>query len=702
MGVRACLVTTAALIGAANAIPASADNLTTSRVGLNGNPGILQMPTAEVAPDGDLSLNHTRFGPVKRTTLSFQITPRLSGSFSYTGTDDLTDEFDVYWDRSFDLSYRILDEGQYRPAVSIGLRDFLGTGLQGAEYIVATKSVGDKLVVSGGLGWGRLATANDLGLSFGTRDNDLLVTGGTPNFDQWFRGPVGVFGGLSYQLNDKLTLLAEYSSDAYEAEVDRGIIDIESQINVGATYKLSRGISVTAGYLHGSEFALQVSGHLNPKDPRVAGGMENAPLPVAQRPSRSADALGWSGKWIEDGTDAPGIRNALAKAMANEGLSLEAMSLTATRAEVTFRNNQYSAGAQAVGRLSRMMSRAFPPSVETFALTEVVRGVPVQTTVIRRSDLERLEFEPAGDMLASAQFYDPLAYPSDELVVYEEAYPRLTWGVVPYLTASLFDPDSPVRADFGLQGKINYQPAPGVELRGTTALLISGNVGGNEFETDPDSGVPLVRSDIAGYSDRLQIPELTANYYAHPAPNVFTRVSLGYLERMYGGASAEVLWKKPENPYAIGAELNYVRKRAYDDLFAFQDYDVVTGHVSGYMSFGNGFHGQVDVGRYLAGDWGATVALDREFNNGWRVGAYATLTDIPFEDFGEGSFDKGIRLSLPVDWFVGTPTKETREFQLKSLSRDGGARLNVNGRLYERVRNAQQSELETRWGRFWR
>ena len=152
----------------------------------------------------------------------------------------------------------------------------------------------------------------------------------------------------------------------------------------------------------------------------------------------------------------------------------------------------------------------------------------------------------------------------------------------------------------------------------------------------------------------------------------------------------------------IGAEVAYVQQRDYDDLFGFQDYDVVTGHVSGYMDFGNGFHGQLDVGRYLAEDWGATLTLDREFNNGWRVGAYATLTDVPFEDFGEGSFDKGIRISMPVDWFIGTPTAETRDLNLNSLSRDGGARLDLSGRLYERVRGAGQAEVEDRWGRFWR
>jgi hypothetical protein len=114
---------------------------------------------------------------------------------------------------------------------------------------------------------------------------------------------------------------------------------------------------------------------------------------------------------------------------------------------------------------------------------------------------------------------------------------------------------------------------------------------------------------------------------------------------MYGGVSGEVLWKKSASRLALGAEVNYALKRDFDDLFGFGDYDIVTGHVSGYYDMGNGFHGQVDVGRYLAGDWGATFSVDREFNNGWRVGAYATLTDVPFDEFGEGSFDKGIRIS---------------------------------------------------------
>jgi hypothetical protein len=55
---------------------------------------------------------------------------------------------------------------------------------------------------------------------------------------------------------------------------------------------------------------------------------------------------------------------------------------------------------------------------------------------------------------------------------------------------------------------------------------------------------------------------------------------------------------------------------------------------------------------------------------------------------------------LPM--FAGTPTTETNDFVIQSLTRDGGAKLNVGGRLYDRVRGMQGADVEARWGKFWR
>ncbi|HGG64171.1 MAG TPA: YjbH domain-containing protein, partial [Rhodobacteraceae bacterium] len=127
---------------------------------LYGTPGLIDMPTAQSAEDGELAQTFSTFDGQARTTLTFQLTPRLSASFRYSTLDNFSVTGERTWDRSFDFRYRLIDEGRYRPAIAIGLQDFMGTGLFSAEYIVATKSIGDRLSVTGGIGWGRLGSYN--------------------------------------------------------------------------------------------------------------------------------------------------------------------------------------------------------------------------------------------------------------------------------------------------------------------------------------------------------------------------------------------------------------------------------------------------------------------------------------------------------------------------------------------------------------
>ncbi len=73
-----------------------------------------------------------------------------------------------------------------------------------------------------------------------------------------------------------------------------------------------------------------------------------------------------------------------------------------------------------------------------------------------------------------------------------------------------------------------------------------------------NSVLPHVRSDFNIY-DREGDPamtELTGAYYFRPANGVFGRVTAGYLERMYGGVSAEVLWKPTGSRFGLGGEVN--------------------------------------------------------------------------------------------------------------------------------------------------
>ena len=104
----------------------------------------------------------------------------------------------------------------------------------------------------------------------------------------------------------------------------------------------------------------------------------------------------------------------------------------------------------------------------------------------------------------------------------------------------------------------------------------------------------------------------------------------------------------------------------------------------------------------MAGDWGGTLEVSRRFANGWKVGAWSTLTDVPFSTFGEGSFDKGLFLEIPLDWMIGSKSRSHRGLVLKPITRDGGAKLMGTGQLYSLVNRDQNSEVIREMGRAWK
>jgi hypothetical protein len=680
----------------------------------SGVTGLIDMPSGEQQGDGVLSVTKSQFGPVGRTTLTFQITPKLSGSFRYSSVKDwfngdpgreIVNDITSYFDRSFDLRYQIAEEGRYTPAITLGFQDIIGTGVQAGEYLAATKTFADKVKVTAGLGWGRYGSYGSIGAPFGARPDVDFGLGGKPRFGQWFKGDVAPFAGIEWQVNKNWTLKAEYSSDAYATEAGAyGTFAHNSPFNYGIEYTTKKNLHLGIYSLYGSQVGFALNFALNPYQSPSGGSLGPGPLPVQ---SRSA-AKSWGNTWQNDASQQAAMRRDVQTILAHDGIVVESIAITADRVVLRIRNPKLENGPQAIGRTARALASVMPASVATFQIVPMAQGVPLSTVTLRRSDLEALEFAPGQDaeMLQRVQIQSATAgLPASNLQT-EGLYPHFKWGLAPYIATSLFDPGKPLQADVGLRLSAKYDIAPGFVISGSLTKKLYAGIESGTFASK--SKIEPVRSEASKYSIQGDpaIERLTFAWYAKPAPELFSRVTLGYLESMYAGASAELLWQQVDKPYALGVEINYVKKRDYDQLFGFiggaDEYSTVTGHVSAYYTFKNGFHTQIDVGRYLAGDMGATLSVSREFPNGIKVGAFATLTDVPFSDFGEGSFDKGIKIELPLAFFTGRPTQKTSLMALRPITGDGGARLDVENRLYDTVRGYQQTDLTAEWGRFWK
>jgi hypothetical protein len=161
------------------------------------------------------------------------------------------------------------------------------------------------------------------------------------------------------------------------------------------------------------------------------------------------------------------------------------------------------------------------------------------------------------------------------------------------------------------------------------------------------------------------------------AANLYAQVYGGYLETMFGGVGAELLYRPIDSNLAFGFDLNYVQQRSYENDFDLFDYKVLTGHANIYWQppFLPDTLLTLNVGQYLAKDKGVTVDFAKRFDSGIVVGAYAAFTNVSSEEYGEGSFTKGFYLSIPFDLFSLKPSKGQGRLPWVPIARDGGQAL---------------------------
>ncbi len=664
-------------------------------LGMYGAPGVIDMPNAEALPDGQINFSFSGFNDFQKAAFAFQISPRLTGVLRYSGLSNYTNTGARVLDRSFDLHFQIRPETARWPALAVGLRDFMGTSIYSAQYLVATKTIRPNLALTVGAGWGRLSGTHELQpLDTGT--------GGVPAYDQWFRGPVGAFGGLVWDTPIAgLQAKIEYSSDLYTRE--NNVNDVatlsstpsfvrKSPLNLALAYRFPNGAEMELAYLYGSEIGFRWTGYINPKS-RNIGYYDTAPLPIGFRTgARNTD-------WMMQVNAHEDAFNELARALVQDGSRLLGLRLEPYRVRVWLSNSKYIATAQTIGRTARTLSFVLPASIEIFEIILMEGALPQSTIRINRSELEASEYaENPTARIATAM---TLRYgrPLREADKRAEDWPQFSWSVAPFAQVNFSDFNDAFGLDAGIRARGRLHFSPALSLGGSVIKLV-------ESDKTPPSNVttlPRVRSNLGLYNQFGDpgLETFTLDYVSGLGANLYGRFTAGYLETMFGGVSAELLYSDPAKPWALGIELNAVKQRDFERQFGFQDYQTVTGHISAYFELGRDYHLQIDMGRYLAKDWGGTLTLERAFANGWRLGAFATVTDVDRASFGEGSFDKGIFVLIPLSSFSGVPTKAMFETGFRSVNSDGGARLKLDNRLYPLLRDGKLRAMQNSMARFW-
>ena len=116
-----------------------------------GITGLIDIPSARMSMDGTLTTTAAFQSRTNSYAITYQALPRLEATFRYTGDNDF-----FHYDRNYEAKLKLWPESAYLPQVAVGIRDLVGTGVWGSEYVVASKGLGG-FDVTLGMGWGRLA-----------------------------------------------------------------------------------------------------------------------------------------------------------------------------------------------------------------------------------------------------------------------------------------------------------------------------------------------------------------------------------------------------------------------------------------------------------------------------------------------------------------------------------------------------------------
>ena len=109
-----------------------------------------------------------------------------------------------------------------------------------------------------------------------------------------------------------------------------------------------------------------------------------------------------------------------------------------------------------------------------------------------------------------------------------ELYPRLTWSAQLYNRTRFCSARlDPFQIGIGLRLTGTYELAPGLILTGSLVEPVLSDIKAHPHDDKPP--LPPVRRDESLYATHGEVETLTAAWYTRLAPNVFGRVTAGYL-----------------------------------------------------------------------------------------------------------------------------------------------------------------------------
>ena len=653
-----------------------------------GTTGLIQNPTSRLMNEGELSFSWSHNEPYLRGSIIVNPFHWFEASFQYTDINNqlysASSEFSgsqSLKDKSFDAKFLLFRESKSVPQIAVGLRDIGGTGLFGGEYLVVNKRILDNLDISFGLGWGTLSgnkISNPLTKISNRFENrsSALGQGGKLNIDDLFSGDAGYFGGFEYIIPRArgIRLKLEYDGTNYQTETEIPQTQ-DSKINFGIIYPYSKNLFFKISNVRGNNLNFGFSYSLNLKNKNPFSIKKNKPSLIQNSEIIKNVANQNKGN----------LYRANLLYLKRQGYNLQHAKFEDKKLSVVFAQSMFRNPAQSAGYLLSYLDQINPDTVEEISISEVNGGLGIYSLDVSRDNYQRYSKLQSPDVLEKYININSFKLNENEYDFSPKAdYPAVFNSIGPDLRSQIGGPDGFFFGDLKLTLSSEILFSRNLSLTSVASYGLYDNM--DDLKLASDSVLPHVRTEIVQYlkqSRNFSFRRMQLNYYKQLANSFYLKLSGGILESMFNGAGFELLYRPFNKNYGIGLEVWQVYQRDFDQMFNILDYKTITGHTTFYYQEPNSnILFQIKGGRYLAKDSGFTFDASRVFDSGFRVGAFFSLTDISFEEFGEGSFDKGFYFWIPLDIFTNRHFRKTFGWGLRPITRDGAQAVNHGNPLW--------------------
>ncbi|MCG9683973.1 YjbH domain-containing protein [Vibrio sp. Isolate23] len=683
-----------------------------------GGVGLMQMPSGRMAEEGEFNIGVSINDDYQQYTASIQLMSWLESTVRYTRVPDLLFSSDpaysgdnLYTDKGIDFKVRLWQEGYWLPETSIGVRDFGGTGLFDGEFVAATKRFGS-VDITLGLGWGYLGQRGNVTNPFCkasdeycNRDSDFKGTGGSVDYERWFKGPAAIFGGLEYQTPyAPFRLKLEYDGNDYTQDypvVRAGKpLPQHTPWNIGVNYRLGDWGDAKVSYQRGDTITFGINLYTNfnemkatwRDEPRQAINNTDNPNPDWQSAAKQIES--------------------------NAGFEQNSVTLDGDTIIVKGQQKKYRDREEALDRTAAILSNHSNDLIRVFKVVEQQDGINLKETTI-----DKQKYLTAANYLSTeAKVKDSFeeSEPNNNIANAPAAENKERWdyGLEPVLKQSIGGPESFYLYSLGISANSSYKLMDNLEFGGSIIFNLIDNYDKfNYVENSPhvrNYSTPRVRTMFRAYvhDNPVRLDHLQLTWFEQPFEQVYTQMYAGYLEMMFAGVGGEILYRPMNTNWALGFDANLVSQRDPDSWFGTYSEDYffydetscsdpipscqayvlskgTTGHVTGYYmpnwDFLTGTLFKVSAGKFLGGDMGARFDFSKQFNSGVIVGAYATFTDLTAEEYGEGSYNKGFYISIPLDIMTIKPSTSRADISWEPITRDGGQMLKKQYNLFEKT-----------------